>query len=79
LFNYYTIFSVQDGKLGFYEAPYTMSAKTITAGAWMSIIVFSSIFIAGIVGCICKYKQSQNVQPSKVIVRRRSGRNQYRQ
>jgi hypothetical protein len=79
LFNYYTIFSVQDGKVGFYEADYTQSAKTITAGAWMSIIMFSGIFVSGIIGCIYQYKKSQSEQPSQVTIRPRSNKNKVKQ
>jgi hypothetical protein len=58
LFNYYTIFSVQDGKVGFYEAPYTMTAKQVTRGAILGILLFSVISLSGIAGCYYQYKKA---------------------
>ena len=56
LFNYYTIFSVIEGKVGFYEALYTSSGRSITKGAILSMSLFLSMMIAGVIGCCYQYR-----------------------
>jgi len=56
LFNYYTIFSVQEGLMGFYETLYTEKGMSITKGAVLTICLFLALMISGILGCCYKYK-----------------------
>lgn len=72
LFNYYTIFSVQEGKIGFYEADYFKKERDISLGALLSILLFICVFISGILGCIGKYVQSRKKQNYRVLAREKS-------
>ena len=75
LFNYYTVFSVQEGLIGFYETLYTDKGMSITKGAFLSICLFLSLLIAGCVGCCYKYKQSLEDDKVKIVVRGKSDTN----
>jgi hypothetical protein len=69
-FNYYTLFSVQTGEIGFYKAKYSLSAKEFTFGAMLGILLFLAISVGGIYACVKKYKDSQNEKSPKVTVKR---------
>ena len=75
LFNYYTIFSVQEGKIGFYAADYTQEGRHFSIGAMACTILFVSIFMMGVAGCFRQYKRRINEPPSKVTVRPKSNKN----
>ena len=74
LFNYYSIFSVQDGKLGLYSTTYTKTSRELTLGAISCLGLFVIILILGVLGCI--YKYNQNDPDTKVrVLRNKSEKN----
>mmetsp|Transcript_1112 Transcript_1112/g.2038 ORF Transcript_1112/g.2038 Transcript_1112/m.2038 type:complete len:251 (+) Transcript_1112:1003-1755(+) len=79
-FNYYTLFSVQDAKVGFYKTSYTVSQREFTLGALFGILLFLAISIGGFIGCIFKYREFKNeVRPQVSTKREVSAKNQRRQ
>lgn len=73
LFNYYSIFDVRKGRIGFYHTEYTKTMREVSAGAMMCFGLFGLIFGAGIVSCYVKCKRQE--LEAKVTVRDKKKRN----
>jgi hypothetical protein len=59
LWNYYMIFDLSKNQLGFYEADYTIITKALTVGSILFIILFCSIMIGGVIGCVLTVRRNK--------------------
>jgi hypothetical protein len=77
LFNYYTMFDVRKGKIGFYHTSYTETERQITLGAVFCFGIFGLITGAGVVSCWvkCRRKELEN----KVTVKEKKEKNKMKQ
>ena len=77
LFNYYSMFDVRKGKIGFYHSAYTQTMREITLGAVFCFGLFGLITGAGLVSCWVKCRRSE--LESKVTVREKKDKNRFKQ
>lgn len=66
LFNYYSIFDVQEGRVGLYEASYTRTQRQVTIGAVLCFGLFTLICGCGVVAGIAKC-QAQAREPEPTV------------
>lgn len=77
LYNYYTLFDVTKGRIGFYKADYNRTFREFSAGAVACFGLFGIIIGAGLFAC---YYKSQKLEPMfKVNVRGKKEKNVQRQ